>query len=92
MMIYRGKYLAHDGRRIPYILGTLGLNKMVIKYDLEGEKLPAVHEIPIRYNGSVVWKCNTKSISCNSTSAMFRLFEQYPAYAGATFRYFTGIK
>jgi len=91
-MIYRGRYLASDGHRIPFVMGTLANNKMLIKYDVEGKRLPVCHEIPIKHNTKVVWKCNAKSISCDNTYDMFMLFERDSAYANATFRHFTGIK
>jgi len=47
--------------------------------------------IPIKHNGSVLWRCNAKSISCENAYDMFQLFKRDQAYANATFRHFTGI-
>ena len=91
MLTYHGEYHTRDGRTIPYLLGTLEANKLVIKYDVDGERLPTYHVIPIKHNGSVIWRCNAKSISCENAYDMFQLFKRDQAYANATFRHFTGI-
>lgn len=91
MKNYYGNYHTRDGRAIPYLMGLLDSNKMVIKYDVDGERFPAYHVIPVKHNKSVIWKCNAKSISCGNVYDMFQLFQRDEAYANATFRHFTGI-
>lgn len=89
--IYCGDYFAKDGRKIPYVM-EIGERLFSVKYDDGAGQKQKIMKARAFENGNVKWRLNMRSITYQSPSQLRHLFEEFDAYASATFRHITGIR
>lgn len=88
--VYCGDYNARDGRKIPYVM-EIGARNLWIKYDEGlGQEEKSIRAVTDE-TSDVSWGLTKKRIYYRDPVQLKHLFEEFDAYANATFRRVTGI-
>ena len=88
-MTYNGVYRTRNGEHIPYVMEIEDCS-FVLKYDVNGKSVVKQPRV-VHAKDDIVWRVKGNRIQYLKAENLIALFENFDAFANATFRHFAKL-